>query len=1411
MGLSDRGALHRLPGRGLGPRLAVCSLLIAALSPAGDPARAASTGTTALFMPQGSGAVSQFGDYITSNNPTAPATPLNTVYRYFIEVPAGLARLRVQIFDADVGAGAGEDVAQRDRSRGTFSTSAKYTLIRPNGTTAATQTCTATATAFCADNAWSSLLDSTTDTAAGHWELDVDQSSAVTAGSDINAIGIRADDGDATSGGTEIPVYYAAHAQYGENPPGGATPGTKNYTFYPYVTSGCSFTENDFDYDLGNGGAGQNVGSIGFASRSGSFTKNFAAASLSANNVWQTNSVSGWTTDADSIDYGVWKMTPAISNYCTPTPCTASAMNGNYANVYVANFQSAGGAPANNSPTPNTFRVYLPTDGGTAPVKSYMEQLVRWFSGPKTPTVGSTTVVQVTVRVVDPAAQSIAFSASNLVTANVPAGGGATYAGSAAVSQGTITAQPAVGGTGNITWNPGTLAAGGTALLTYRVNVTPTSAGQRIPVTATPASGNGTRGTWVDETGNTTQARSTLTFGPLCELALTQGLITAAEVVDLHATASGPGSAKGVIVEWQTAAEIGAAGFDLYRFEPAAQSWRKVNRTLVPSLSGAPQGGTYRVLDEEAPAGAAAATLRYMVVETEINGATRNYPFHVAVEPPGEPLAVAAAAGGAASGEPAAGGAAATLQETGWERSPRRDPAAEERGRLEGAGDELQGAAAAPGLMTASSEDAGKASLKIGVRENGLYRLDAAVIAKALGAPVKEVADRIAGHGYALSNQGRAVAWAAESGGQALSFYGQAIHSIYSRDNVYWLRRGDGLAIENAGGGRAESSSASPLASFTDTVHSEQDVFAGTAIPADPESDYWYWDFLIGGDAANGTKSFTAAAPGVNAGGGSLAVHLKGATDTHHHVRVSLNGAVLGETSWSGIADQSASFAVSGLSAGGGNTVSLTALADPGAGLSVVYVNNFDLTYERGFRALGDALAFRGSGNARVTVTGFSGVPVRVFDLTDPLRPRLVRDATVELEGKGGGAHVTLRPATPSTPYLAVGPAAVRSAQWVKLATLATSSGLLERPSGADYLVLTSTELVQAASSLAALRASQGLRTAVVDVGDVYDVLGFGLPNPHAIQAFLAYVHARWSPAPRYLVLAGDGNYDYRNLLGYGGNLVPPLMVSTDSGLFAADNHLADVNGDGVPDFAVGRLPVASAAELNAYVQKLSAFEGAAGSGWANRALLLADAPGPNDGVTSFAADSNTLAKSLPAGYAPQQIDVAQGIAGARSALFAGLGAGAGLVNFLGHAGLDRLSPQSLLTSGDVASLANGPRLPVMAALSCNVNRFDVPGFSSLGEVLARQSGAGAVAVWSASGLSFHPEGKELARLFYLALANPANHRLGDAMREALTRYAQGQAVAATLDLYTLLGDPAVLLKPVAPEPPAGPTSTVKE
>ena len=59
-------------------------------------------------------------------------------------------------------------------------------------------------------------------------------------------------------------------------------------------------------------------------------------------------------------------------------------------------------------------------------------------------------------------------------------------------------------------------------------------------------------------------------------------------------------------------------------------------------------------------------------------------------------------------------------------------------------------------------------------------------------------------------------------------------------------------------------------------------------------------------------------------------------------------------------------------------------------------------------------------------------------------------------------------------------------------------------------------------TSLAALRQSQGLRTKVVDIEDVFDEFGYGLVTPQAVKDFLTHAYGSWqSPAPQYVLWWG--------------------------------------------------------------------------------------------------------------------------------------------------------------------------------------------------------------------------------------------------------------------------------------------------
>jgi len=605
--------------------------------------QAGSSGSAELFVPAGQGAGTGNGDFISDDN------GLDTFYSYWIEVPPSTNTLTIQIFDADIGAGgAGENTSGsvgRDRQRGgSHDTACDYILRNPAGATIQTRTITAGAGAgnvnVPLDNVWTTIFNNPspagalTNPAAGHWEVRVRMGID---GNDLNAFGIRAFNGAGNEGstGTELNIYYRSFTSLGVNP----TLAPKFYTSYPMVSAGCACRPYDFDWDTDAG----NTGNFTLTSRLGTFSSSTNA--LSANDVWVTRSITGYATDARATDYGLWRAVTRISPYVN-----VAGNNGNYGVIYFGNEFTANPNPTA-QPQALTYRTYLSTDaihnvGGvaTAPLKPWLAQALDYSGvGPNPPAVGQTTRIRVTISVVNPTGQPIVFNNANTnrVQSFVPAAtlpAIVNYAGlDGTPTQGTVVAQPALNGNGNVQWDPGTLAANSTATLQYFVNVRPGSSGQRLPVTGTGGgtesvanfftTGTGTRARWIDETGNTTQAQARIAFGPLCELAVTEGSAPLfVELLDFAATANEPGAP--VLLTWETGVEVDNAGFYLSRarldemsiYAPA----ERLNATLIPGSADSDNGGalySYTDLEPWNP-----AEIRgYFLSDVDINGTVTHH------------------------------------------------------------------------------------------------------------------------------------------------------------------------------------------------------------------------------------------------------------------------------------------------------------------------------------------------------------------------------------------------------------------------------------------------------------------------------------------------------------------------------------------------------------------------------------------------------------------------------------------------------------------------------------------------------------------------------------------------------------------------------------------------------------------
>ena len=357
----------------------------------------------------------------------------------------------------------------------------------------------------------------------------------------------------------------------------------------------------------------------------------------------------------------------------------------------------------------------------------------------------------------------------------------------------------------------------------------------------------------------------------------------------------------GVVVEWETTSEVGTAGFYLYRRDGRRGEPVLVDEQLLTAAVGAPQGAIYRLLDRGASPRQAH---EYTLVEVEAGGVQRSYgPFRVEVDWRRERPEMS----GRSQVEPRA-----ASPRTASRREKARDEAAA-RASTSSAG---ISAAADRRLGPRPAPRRTETWLELTTREAGLYRISDDEMAAAFGVPLVVIQSRIARGSLLLENRGRTIPWEAERDSSAIYFYGEAIDSLYSLDNVYWLRLRNGLSTEWGPVGVASSSVSAGIA-FQEHSHFEQDRIPALVVARNPESDYWFWEGIAAGDPTQGSKSFSLAVLGLEPDSrwAELGIEVLGLTDTpsspDHHLVVRLNGAEIGSTSWDGAVPHKATFAFS--------------------------------------------------------------------------------------------------------------------------------------------------------------------------------------------------------------------------------------------------------------------------------------------------------------------------------------------------------------------------------------------------------------------------------------------------------------------------------------------------------------------
>jgi len=243
------------------------------------------------------------------------------------------------------------------------------------------------------------------------------------------------------------------------------------------------------------------------------------------------------------------------------------------------------------------------------------------------------------------------------------------------------------------------------------------------------------------------------------------------------------------------------------------------------------------------------------------------------------------------------------------------------------------------------------------------------------------------------------------------------------------------------------------------------------------------------------------------------------------------------------------------------------------------------------------------------------------------------------------------------------------------------------------------------------------------------------------------------------------------------------------------DSMIVDLNGDEIPDKAVGRWPVRTVADLNTIINKTSAYSSKTHSS----ALMIAEQTSPSG---AFSLQTDRVADRLP--FDPVNIvkvyvddyleedpslTIDEAIEKARDDMVLVINGGTDITVYSGHGAPTVWTRPGLMTPSVAGSLTNAGKPTFIMPLACYTTYHVLPTFNSLSHQLMVSGDMGAVVVTGAIALSSLQTNETLANGIIDKMFNQ-----GKTLGQAVLGTKQGLDSSETDALinWETLGDPTL-------------------
>mgnify|MGYP000392141295 CR=1 FL=1 len=386
---------------------------------------------------------------------------------------------------------------------------------------------------------------------------------------------------------------------------------------------------------------------------------------------------------------------------------------------------------------------------------------------------------------------------------------------------------------------------------------------------------------------------------------------------------------------------------------------------------------------------------------------------------------------------------------------------------------------------------------------------------------------------------------------------------------------------------------------------------------------------------------------------------------------------------------------------------------------------------------------------------------------------------------------------------------------------------------GIRFVVATTPALEGAAQRFCDLHPEAG-PCVVVTTEKLYNEFSGGRPDICALRNFLRMLYVRASTpaeAPQMLLIVGAANYDFRKTSDFlfptyqsRESLFPPASFGSDD-FFGFLDDLEGFWGEGTAfprdprwydprdqtqqdhllDIGIARLPVYSAADLEAYLEKLTDYlqNPAAKGPWLQKIILFSDYKDNGLHTQQAEALANQIQGAMPYldlvklyidRYPAQPRASGLVFPEAQKALLAQLDQGAFIAHYVGHGNEYALQGFEFFPNATVRQLQNVGRYLFFVTATCEWGKWDeAPEVRSGGIEALFLPRRGAIGLLTSTRKVYASLNFQLTQLFYQELSQTwqtARRVLLGQVMQATKNRTIGGALGINSRSYAFLGDP---------------------